>query len=507
MTHILDRKKLDFTKHKLYEGRWAKGNRESEDRVVKLLGMLLVVVVLGLADGAGAQTLTTLYTFTGLSDQVFPEGTLIQGSDGSFYGTTSGGSGVVSTQQFYGTVFRITPGGSLSNLWVFTGGSDGAFTSAALVQGSDGDFYGTTRNGGDNGWGNVFRVSPSGSLTNLYSFDVPPSQALPYAGLILGTDGNFYGTTGYGGNTNGGAFYGRGSVFRMSPSGNLTNLHSFSGPDGWAPYAGLVQGTDGNFYGTTYAGGTSTNCPNGCGTVFRMSPDGSLTNLWSFSGKSDGANPYAGVVQGADGNFYGTTVAGGSHATGTVYRISPGGSLTNLWSFTGGSDGANPWGLVQGSDGNFYGTTPSIGAGHSGTVYRISPNGSFTNLWSFANGSDGSNPQAGLVQGSDGSFYGTTSQLSSGPNKFGTVFKLTVPLNLPPNQVTGLQTVGADILFTIPAIAGETYQLQFSSSMNPTNWVSVPGVSVTNSIGALLTLTNFGGAIGPQGFYRFDITP
>jgi uncharacterized repeat protein (TIGR03803 family) len=213
------------------------------------------------------------------------------------------------------------------------------------------------------------------------------------------------------------------------------------------------------------------------------------------------------VVEGTEGGFYGTTTGGGTHGTGTVYRVSPSGSLTTLWSFTGGSDGANPWGLVQGSDGNFYGTTPSVGVGRSGTVYRISPNGSFTNLWSFTNGGDGSNPQAGLVQGSDGNFYGTTSQLSSGPNKFGTVFKLTVPLNPPANQVSGVQLVGTNIIFTIPSVAGETYQLQFTTDLTSGSWSNIPGLSVTNSIGALLTLTNFGGAVGPQGFYRFDITP
>jgi uncharacterized repeat protein (TIGR03803 family) len=404
-------------------------------------------------------------------------------------------------------VFRVSPSGSLTNLWAFSGGSDGAFTSAALAQGADGNFYGTTQNGGSNGWGNVFRITPSGSLTNLYSFDTPPAPAWPYAGLVQGSDGNFYGTTEFGGNTNGGAFYGRGVVFRISPSGNLTNLYSFSGPDGWAPYAGLVRGSDGNFYGTTYVGGLSTNCPNGCGTVYRMTPGGNLTNLWSFTGRTDGANPYAGVVEGVDGNFYGTTTGGGTHGTGTVYRVSPNGGATTLWSFTGGSDGANPWGLVQGSDGNFYGTTPAIGAGHSGTVFRITPTGNFTNLWSFTNGSDGASPYAGLVQGSDGSFYGTTSELSVGPSKFGTVFRLMIPLNPPANQISAFQPVGANVIVTVPSVAGETYQLQVTTDLASGIWSNAPGVSVTNSIGAALTVTNFGGATGSQGFYRFAITP
>jgi uncharacterized repeat protein (TIGR03803 family) len=187
---------------------------------------------------------------------------------------------------------------------------------------------------------------------------------------------------------------------------------------------------------------------------------------------------------------------------------------TNLHSFVG-SDGVNPLaGLVQGSDGNFYGTTEAGGTSTNceygcGTVFRISLSGNETNLHSFGSSpADGEYPLAGLVQGSDGNFYGTTED--GGTNDGGTVFKLTVPLNPPPypiNQITGVQLFGTNIVFSIPSIAYETYQLQFSSSMKPTNWVNVSGVSVTNSIGALLTLTNFGGATGPQGFYRFDITP
>jgi uncharacterized repeat protein (TIGR03803 family) len=188
-----------------------------------------------------------------------------------------------------------------------------------------------------------------------------------------------------------------------------------------------------------------------------------------------------------------------------VFRISPSGSYTNLHSFTG-SDGDQPFAkLVQGSDGNFYGTTFNGGSGGDGVLFGITPSGTLTVVSSVGGHLNvGIYPYAGLVQGTDGNFYGTTEYGN------GHVYKLVVPLNPPPwpiNQITGVQPSGSDIVFGIPSIAGETYQLQFSSSMNPTNWVNVPGVSVTNSIGALLTLTNFGGAVGPQGFYRFAITP
>jgi uncharacterized repeat protein (TIGR03803 family) len=164
---------------------------------------------------------------------------------------------------------------------------------------------------------------------------------------------------------------------------------------------------------------------------------------------------------------------------------------------------------VQGGDGNFYGTTWAGGTSTNGNVFQISPSGSYSNLYSFGSfPNEGANPNAGLVQGSDGNFYGTT--YFGGTAGAGIVFKLTVPLNPPPypiNQITGVKVSGTNVVFNIPSIEGETYQLQFSSSMKPTNWVNVSGVSVTNSIGSILTLTNFGGASTLQRFYRFDITP
>jgi uncharacterized repeat protein (TIGR03803 family) len=469
-------------------------------------------------------------------------------------------------------------GQTLTNIWLFTGGIDGASPNG-LVQGYDGNFYGTTRGGGTNGgYGTVFRISPAGNLTNLFSFNGTNGNS-PLAALFLGSDGNFYGTTFQGGtskNCNGGC----GTTFRISPSGNFTNLHSFSGSDGMNPHAGLVQGSDGNFYGTAYGGGASTNCYEGCGTVFRISPNGNFTNLYSFSG-NDGANPNAGLLQGPDGNFYGTAEYGGSNGPygsvnggyGTIFKISPTGTLFTLYRFdiadgifpvgnlvfgidgylygttsqsgtNGGygtvfkispldpnygltylhtlplyNDGAYPPGaLVQGSDGSFYGTTsiggtnvldPIGGLGY-GAVFSISSSGTFTHLYSF-HGPDGFEPTAPLVQGSDGIFYGASSfggytNLNSGYG-FGTLFKICVPLKPPANQISGVQITGNDMAISVPSVAGETYQLQFTTDLTAGNWSNVPNVSVTNSIGSLLTLTNFGGALLLQGFYRFDITP
>ncbi len=270
----------------------------------------------------------------------------------------------------------------------------------------------------------VFKITPTGTLTTLYSFCAQSGCTdgeYPVAGLVQGTDGNFYGTTPEGG-ANGG-----GTVFKITPTGTLTTLYSFCAQnncaDGANPAAGLVQATDGNFYGTTYAGGA-----NGYGTVFKITPSGTLTTLYSFCSKggcADGSYPEAGLVQATDGNLYGTTFAatfdGGANGDGTVFKITPSGTLTTLYSFSG-PDGANPWaGLVQATDGNFYGTTYAGGANGDGTVFKTPLTGILTTLHSF-DGTDGAGPEAGLVQATDGNFYGTT--FYGGTNGAGTVFRL-----------------------------------------------------------------------------------
>ena len=469
----------------------------------------ILAVSLGLCAAAGnlvAQvTETMLHSFTGSPDGYQPRSMLLQGSDGNFYGTTlyGGTNGI-------GIVYRISPGGSETNLHTFGAyDDDGSEPAAGLVLGSDGNFYGTTSYGGTNLYdnqGTVFLISPNGSEATVCSFGSGPYDRInPNAGLVLGSDGNFYGTTYQGGTNN------KGTVFRVSLNSSRTNLYSFGSypHDGATPsYAALVQGNDGNFYGTTLYGGT-----NNAGTIFRISPSGSYTNLYSFGGyPTDGGTPEAGLVQGSDGNFYGTTASGGVAANndGTIFRISPSGSYTILYSFVGylNYDGVTPWaGLVQGSDGNFYGTTLYGGTNDQGTVFQISPSGSYTNLYSFVGyPTDGGYPATGngLVQGSDGSFYGTTSE--GGTNSFGAVFKLTVPLNSPANRISAIQVVRTNVLVTIPSVAAEIYQLQYRNSLTAGAWADVAGASVA-SIGGLLTVTNFGGFSQPQQFYRFSIIP
>ena len=304
-------------------------------KILRLITALIPLVSVGRAFSTSGQTVTNLYSFIGTSsDGGNPWGPLVQGIDGNFYGTAVGGHYPYSTNN-YGCVFRISPTGSFTNIHSFKG-SDGAYPFGGLIQGYDGYFYGVAGAGGTSNFGTVFRISPSGSCTNLYSFvGFPTDGREPGTGLVQGNDGNFYGTTFYGG-TSTNCTFGCGTIFRISPAGNETNLHSFVGSptDGAGPQAVLVQGSDGNFYGTASDGGK-----NGGGTLFRISPSGSYTNLCSFGGFGAPNLPIAGLVQGSDGNFYGTTAAGGTgnsgYGYGTVFRISSAGTYTSLYFFTG----------------------------------------------------------------------------------------------------------------------------------------------------------------------------
>jgi uncharacterized repeat protein (TIGR03803 family) len=366
-----------------------------------------------------AQTFTTLVNFNGVSGAK-PLDAIIQGTDGNFYGTTHAGGTASACIGGCGTVFQMTSAGALTTRSFDS--IDGARPFGSLIQATDGNFYGTTAMGGNERDGTVFQMTSTGALATRSLDSTDGSR--PYAGLIQAADGNFYGTTDIGG------AIGLGTVFRVTSRGKLTTLYSFCSQrnctDGQEPAAGLVQATDGNFYGTTNEGGTTGF--NGAGTVFKITPEGALTTLYNFCsqpGCADGLNPTAGLIQAADGNFYGTTGDGGAIGYGTVFEITPGGTLTTLHSF-GVVDGDHPYaGLVQGTDGNFYGTTFLGGPNGQGTVFEITPGGELTTLHSF-NDSDGSGPYGGLFQGTTGNFYGTTYQ--GGGNNRGTVFSLSVGL-------------------------------------------------------------------------------
>jgi uncharacterized repeat protein (TIGR03803 family) len=351
---------------------------------------------------------TVLYSFTGQpNDGANPYAGLVD-VDGILYGTTYDG-GADSD----GTVFEITPAGVESVLYSFAGGNDGANPQAGLVLGTNGNFYGTTYDGGTNGDGTVFEITPAGVETVLHSFtDANGDGAHPEAGLV-DVGGNLYGTT-YDGGTSG-----YGTVFEITPTGTVSILHSFTGgTDGVYPAAGLLD-VGGILYGTTYGGGT-----NGDGTVFEINPStGEETVLHSFPATNDdGDLPEAGLVD-VDGILYGTTGGGGTNGNGTVFEINPStGVETVLYSFTGGNDGALPEAGLVDVDGNLYGTTYEDGLdGADGTVFEITPAGVETVLHSFTGGADGAFPFAGLVD-VNGILYGTTEY--GGPDDDGTVFQI-----------------------------------------------------------------------------------
>jgi uncharacterized repeat protein (TIGR03803 family)/VCBS repeat-containing protein len=286
--------------------------------------------------------------------------------------------------------------------------------SYGLLQAADGNFYGTINVGGASGYGTVFKLDSAGTVTTLHTFSWSDGAG-PSERLIQAPDGSFFGTTLEGGAS------GYGTVFKLDPAGLLTTLHSFSGADGAYPACRLIQMSDGSFYGTTVQGGAS-----GYGTVFKLDSAGVLTTLHSFSG-ADGTYPTS-LIQTSDASFYGTTSTGGAsystvfHGYGTVFQMDAAGTLTTLHSFSD-TDGAYPGELIQGNDGSLYGTTTLGGAATdpSGTVFRISAAGTFATLHDFTY-SEGANVYAGLVQSNDGSFYGTTFQ--GGANGCGIIYKI-----------------------------------------------------------------------------------
>jgi uncharacterized repeat protein (TIGR03803 family) len=309
-------------------------------RLLKVLGITLAVAT-GMLVTAGAaiaqSSLNVLHAFAPLGP-VNPAASLIQATDGNFYGTTAGDD----TSNAGGTVFKMTPAGTVTVLHNFVAGTtDGARPKAALIQATDGNFYGTTVLIA----GTVFKLTPSGTLTLLHAFNYPTEGESPYAALIQATDGTFYGTTYSGGASD------AGTVFRMTKiGGTVIVLHTFTGgADGAHPAASLIRAADGNFYGTTNEGGGGA-CVGGCGTIFQMTPSGTVTILHAFNDGADGAYPVASLIQATDGDFYGTTSGGGGFdcgglivpdppTCGTIFRMTSSGTVTVLHAFARGADG------------------------------------------------------------------------------------------------------------------------------------------------------------------------
>jgi uncharacterized repeat protein (TIGR03803 family) len=310
-----------------------------------------------------------------------------------------------------------------------------------VIQDTAGNLYGTTSAGGAttntcnpfNGCGVLFKLSPAGTESVLYSFTGGADGAAPAGGLVRDPAGNLYGTATLGGSTSELCRFGCGTVFTLSPSGTETVLYRFAGypGDGANPGGDLIRDAAGNLYGTTLAGGYGCNI--GCGTAFELSPTGVETVLHRFTGGVDGYQPRAGLIRDGAGNLYGTAPYGGAHGNGVVFeliRCSSGYDFKVLYSFTGGVDGGYPFGgLIRDGAGNLYGTTFYGGAFGAGAVFKLSPAGTGTVLHSFTRGADGEAPFAGLMQDTAGNLYGTTSgggATSTGdpPGGCGVVFRV-----------------------------------------------------------------------------------
>jgi uncharacterized repeat protein (TIGR03803 family) len=369
-------------------------------------------------------------TFTKLHDFTFADGdgdspvtAMVVGPDGALYAPASyGGDGAPSS----GTLFRLQTDGIFTKLHDFNG-TDGISPSAALVVGPDGALYGSTQNGGANGYydyysgyyygyGTLFRVATDGTFTRLHDFNGTDGDQTS-AALIVGPDGALYGSTQYGGTFNGG------TLFRLETNGTFTKVHDFNGADGADPSAALVMGPDGALYGSTYNAGI-----NGYGALFRLETNGAFTKLHDFDG-TDGANPTTAMVVGPDAALYGSTYYGGTndYGDGTLFRLETNGTFTKLHDFNR-YDGQSPSApLVVGRDGALYGSTSSGGAnpngplGGYGTLFRLETNGTFTILGPF-DGTDGYQPSTALVVGPEGALYGST--YGGGTNGYGTLFRL-----------------------------------------------------------------------------------
>jgi len=420
---------------------------------------------------------TVLYSFTGGADGGSPYAGVIRDSAGNLYGTTyNGGTG--TCYGGCGVVYKLDVAGNEEVLYNFTGGPDGSSPLAGVALDSAGNLYGTTQNGGSAAnAGVVYELDATGQETALYSFAGAGDGAIPYAGVVRDSAGNLYGTTYQGGTANAGV------VYKLGAAGKETILYSFTGgADGADPYAGVILDSAGNLYGTTVNGGAA-----GAGVVYKVATTGQETILYSFTGGADGANPYARVIFDSAGNLYGTTVNGGAAGAGVVYKVATTGQETVLYSFKGGTDGGGPsagvirdsagnlygttyyggtadfgviykldttghetvlyslprvaeWGpgtnsgVVRDSAGNLYGTTAYGGASGAGVVYKVATTGQETVLYSFTGGADGANPYAGVILDSVGNLYGTSEGggTASGESGYGVVFEL---------NATGTETV------------------------------------------------------------------
>lgn len=442
-------------------------NSHARFTVFAIFSIAFSLAMLPEVSDAQAYKESALFAASSYNDGYDFQSPLIQASDGSFYGIAGATNNPDLPATTGSGIFRVTRLGKYTLVHAFPSPAAQA-TDNGLIQGGDGSIYGLSElGGGVYDLGFIFKVSQSGRYSVLYTFCVTQSTAgctdggEPFGQLVQGSDGNLYGTTNYGGVSL------DGTVFKITPSGKLTTLYSFcskgwpSCAEGTRPVAGLVEGADGNFYGTTQYGGVSCPAENqggiqvGCGTVFKITPSGSLTVLHNFTGGNDGAFPSSALVEGPDGSFYGMTSYGpnetyGGEITSSVFKVSPDAKVTSIYNLSGGESQPFADGLTFGSDANLYGTTFTGGSHldgpvyNAGSIYQIDGSGGGSDIYDFCpNGgqcADGAFPTSPPIQASDGNFYGAT---SGGGNQItplsvsGVIYKLSVaPALLPPVALT-----------------------------------------------------------------------
>ena len=364
-----------------------------------------------------AGTFTLLHTFKGgASDGIYPYyGGLIQATDGNFYGMTQYG-GAFS----HGIIFKCTTSGALTVVHSFArGATDGEYSEGSIIQASDGNLYGMTFQGGASNYGTIFKCTISGTLTELHSFIGGVTDGMyPEGKLMQASDGNLYGMAVAGGSSNDGI------IFKCTTAGTMTLLHNFTGgsSDGANPYGGLIQATDGNLYGETSGGGASNN-----GIVFKCTTAGAVTVLHTLAGRpTDGSSPIGNLIQGIDGNLYGTTLNGGATGYGCLFKCTTIGTENLLYSFVTSAIGDYPYSseLLQANDGNLYGTTAWGGTFNNGTIFKCDSSAIVSTISNFpGTNNNAPNPWSGIIQATDSNFYGAT--VNNGTYNLGYIFKIT----------------------------------------------------------------------------------
>lgn len=376
--------------------------------------------LMGLTSNGGADGKGTAFTI-GTNGSAFtinktffdwgrnPNGGLIKGADGNYYGMTFSG-GTFN----YGTIIKVTATGVLTVLKHFNALTDGANPYGSLTLGKDGNFYGLTSSGGTNSYGTIFKLTAAGTFTVLRHLGYATDGANPQGTLALATDGTLFGITRRGGST------GYGTIFKITTTGTFTVIrHLNNSTDGGSCYGSLASSTDGNFYGLTSTGGTNNN-----GTIFKVTPTGTLTVLRHLKSTTDGSSNTNSLVSASDGFLYGVCYYGGTNGLGTIFKISKTGTFTVLRHLNHTTDGSGPRGsLIVGSDGNLYGTNSGGGANGGGTIFKITKTGTYTVLRSLAVATDGGKPAGELFKGTDGAYYGMNT--TGGTSLYGTIFKIT----------------------------------------------------------------------------------